>query len=507
MTDAVQMGLQAAKAGHANDAVRWFTQAAIAQPANAQIRVLLGQTLCATGAHKDGVSQLHGGAVTIAHNSIPAQRAPALDLSMQLQAVGAVNEGIAVLDAFLKREPGNARAHYLRATGLAQVNRPADALSAAREAERRAPDNIGVSVLLVSLETEAGLSADAEKRAHRLLQNGLPPRETHRVLKELARLLDRKKDYDAAFSALEGAAVASAAVPDLAALDRALMPRLIAENEAGFTADLMARWRGHDFGDRAAPTFVMGFYRSGTTMTQQVLASHPQAFVSDEAGLIHAMRSELDALVPGALTTAAKLERLDSAGIARLRARYWAAALGRYGDAFDNKLFVDKFTLNTVDAGLISTIFPDGKLIFLLRDPRATCLSAFQQLMPPSPATAHLLTWRGTADFYAIVMRWWLSVRNRLSIDWIELRYEDVIADFTVSYTRALEFVGLEWDPALVRFHERASGQFISTPSRSQVAQPIYSTAVARWRDYERHYAVVNETLKPFVNAFGYDKS
>jgi len=503
-TDPVQMGLAAAKAGRPGEAARWFAEAAKAQPANPQIRVWLGQTLCASGARHEGVPQYAAGATALARSAVPPQRAAALDMSMQLQSLGAVVEGVAVLDAFLEREPGNARAHYLRAAGLAQINRAEDALAAVQTAERLAPENVGVAVLAVSLEADAGLYEGAEARARALLSSNLAPREAHRVYKELARLLDKKGEFDAAFAALDASATASASVPELAALDRTVVPRLIAENSAGYSAALMARWRGHDFGDRAAQLFVMGFYRSGTTMTQQVLASHPGCFVSDEAGLLSAVQRQLDTLVPGQATTAAKLASLDAAGVGRLRAAYWEAARGRHGDAFDGKLFVDKFTLATVDAGLISTIFPDGKLLFLLRDPRATCLSAFQQLMPPSPATAHLLTWSGTAAFYAAVMHWWLDVREKLSIDWMDLRYEDVIADFEGRFTRVLAFAGLDWDPALTRFHERAAGQFISTPSRSQVAQPLYATAVARWRNYAPHFAPVAATLQPFVDAFGY---
>lgn len=502
MNDPLQQGLRAAQARRPAEAARWFGQAAARDPGNVQIRTWLGQALCASGAYRDGVTQLKGAGLALAPG--PADRAKALEIAVQLQALTALPEAIAVLDRILAADPGNAHAHYLRAVGLAQINRPADALAAGREAIRLAPDNPGVRVLLASLEADAGLFGAAAERLDALLASGTGPREAHRAHKELARIADRRGDYDAAFAHLEQAAAAAAAVPDLAALDRALVPRLIDEAAAGYTAESMARWRGHDFGDRAAPLFVIGFYRSGTTMTQQVLAAHPDAVVADEVGLVQSMLGELDAIVPGTEPAAARLARLDAAGVARLRARYWATARGRFGTAIDRPLFVDKFTLNTVDVGLIATVFPDAKLLFMVRDPRDVCLSAFMQLMPPSAATAHLLTWQGTADFYAKVMTWWLAVRDQLSLDWIELRYEDVIADFGGSYRRVLDLAGLPWDPALERFHERAAGQFISTPSRGQVSQPLYATAVARWRRYEPHYAEVAATLAPFVGALGY---
>ena len=502
MVDAVQLGLQAMRARRPAEAVRWLGEAAAKDPGNVQIRSWLGQALCAAGAHRDGVAQLQGAGLALARQ--PAERGKAIEIAVQLQALTAVPEAIAVLDLILAADPANAHAHYLRAVGLAQINRPADALAAAYEAARLAPDNPGVRVLLGSVEVDAGLLDDADERLRALLASGPAPREVHRAHKELARIADRRGEYDAAFAHLDQAATAAAAVPELAALDRAWVPRLIDEAAAGYTAESMARWRGHDFGDRAAPLFVMGFYRSGTTMTQQVLAAHPDAFVADETGLVHAMITELNAIVPGPAPAPAKLAQLDAAGIGRLRARYWRTARGRFGDAIDRPLFVDKFTLNTIDVGLISTVFPDGNLVFMVRDPRDVCLSAFMQLMPPSPATAHLLTWRGAADFYAKVMTWWLAVRDTLSLDWLELRYEDVVTDFEGSYRRLLDLVGLPWDPALERFHEQAAGRFISTPSRRQVAQPLYTGAVARWRRYAGHYTPVADRLAPYIAAYGY---
>jgi len=505
MNQAAQRGVQAANARRPAEAARWFAEAARQEPGNVQLRAWLGQALCASGAHRDGVVQLAGAALALARDPHPATRAKAIDLAAALQALTALDPAIEALAAVIAAEPNNARARYLHAVALAQVNRPAEALAAAREAARLAPDHDGVAVLLASVEIDAGLDDAAAARLDALLARAPAPREAHRAHKERARLYDRAGDPDAAFAALDAAAAAARAVPELAALDRALIPRRIDEAMAGHSAEAMARWRGHDFGDRAAPMFVMGFYRSGTTLTQQVLAAHPDLFVADEAGLMGAVERALDALVPGAMPVAAKLATLDADGIARLRAAYWAAVRGRFGDAAEGKRFVDKFTMSVVDLGLINTIFPDGALVFLLRDPRDACLSAYQQLMPPSAATAHLLDWQDAAAFYARVMDWWLVARDRSAMARVELRYEDMVVDLAGSFAPVLALLDLSWDARMDRFHERAAGRFISTPSRSQVARPLYTGAVARWRGYERHFAPVMPVLARFVAAFGYD--
>ena len=161
--------------------------------------------------------------------------------------------------------------------------------------------------------------------------------------------------------------------------------------------------------------------------------------------------------------------------------------------------------MNTLELGLINTVFPDAKVVFVMRDPRDVCVSCFMQLMVPSPATAHLLSWQGTTDFYGKVMAWWLHIRPRLTMDVIEFRYEDAVAQFESTYRRVFDLLGLSWDPAVVNFHEHAAKKFIASPSRNQVAQPLHSASVARWRHYEPEFAPVADVLGPFVSAFGYE--
>jgi Sulfotransferase family len=157
-----------------------------------------------------------------------------------------------------------------------------------------------------------------------------------------------------------------------------------------------------------------------------------------------------------------------------------------------------------VEAGLINVIFPDAKIIFMMRDPRDVCLSCFMQLMVPTPATIHLHGWQSTADFYATVMTWWLHIRDMLTVPYIEIRYEDAVDLFEPTYTRILSFLGLAWEPAMLAFHTRAKKKFIASPSRNQVAQPLYTSSLARWRHYDRYYAPIEKTLAPFIAAFDY---
>ena len=309
MVDAVASGVKAAQARQPGEAARWFRIAAAEKPGDVRILSWLGQALCADGAHIEGVAALQRAGMLLAGGPTPAARAPAIALAGELQRLTAIEESLAVLKRVLRAEPANAHAVYLRATALAQLNRPAEALEAGRRAALLAPANPGVSLLLASLEHDSKLDDAAEARLRAMLAGRLPPREQHRARKLLAAILDRKGAYPAAFGELQAAERLVPTVPELAALDRRVVARTLAEATAGHTAASMARWRDHAFTGRAAPVFVIGFFRSGTTMMQQILGSHPDAFVADETPLIDAVLRALEASDPSSRPVPAKLAR------------------------------------------------------------------------------------------------------------------------------------------------------------------------------------------------------
>ena len=381
-----------------------------------------------------------------------------------------------------------------------QINLTDEALAAAREALRLDPGQAMTQVLLASLEADARLYDEALDRLDALVAQPLGAREAFRAHKELARVLDAVGEHQEVFAHLAAADILARTLPEFQQCDAALVPRLIRENHTGYAPELLSRWAGSAFPDNSrAPVFLMGFFRSGTTLTQQVLGAHPGVFVADEASLLWSMQQSLHRMDPSAESVPSKLAKLDAQGIAALRAAYWDAARGRYGEKADLGVFIDKYTLNTVDVGLISTVFPDALVLFVKRDPRDVCLSCVMQLMVPSPATVHLLTLQGTAALYAQVMGWWNHVKPWLASLVLEFRYEDAVADFEGTFRRVFAFIGLPWDPAVTQFHRRASGKFIASPSRNQVAQPLYGSSVARWQRYAGEMTAVQTVLAPFV--------
>ena len=281
---------------------------------------------------------------------------------------------------------------------------------------------------------------------------------------------------------------------------------MLKANKAGFDRQLMGRWSGTEFpADQAAPAFLIGFIRSGTTLTQEVLGAHPDIFLADEADFVWAMQQELHQMDRSGASTVEKLRKLDLSGVLHLREFYWNRVRGRFGDCFEQKIFLDKFTMNTIDLGLINCIFPDAKVIFVMHDPCDVCLSCFMQFMVPTPPTIHFLSWQKTAQFYSQVMEWWMHVKQQMTLGYIEFRNEDAVTQFEATYRNVFDFLCLPWNPAVVDFHKHAAEKISTSPSRIQVTQPLYFSPVTLWRNFEKEFVPVIDVLRPFVRAFDYE--
>ncbi len=515
MNALLERGVQAAQARDAVTALDWFQRAHQHDPQDPTARAWLGQTLCHLGRRIEGLEHLGAAGQALLRavaggGDRASELAKLYEVLSQIHAYSGFEQALALARELARLRPQDARAQHLLAATCGQINLGAEALAAIREASRLKPEDPMIGVLHASLEADARQYEAAHDRLDALLERlsadpAANARALFRGLKEMARVLDALGEYEAVFPQLDAAAQVAPLVPEYAAMKLDVVPELIRRNAAGYTREDMARFAGDAFAEQPrAPVFVMGFFRSGTTLAQEVLRSHPQVFLSDEVGLLRAVERELHSLQPGLASVPDKLARVDRSGIVRLRAAYWRAAHGHHGPASEQGVFIDKFTLSTVDLGLINTVFPDARVLFVTRDPRDVCLSCVMQLMVPTQATRHLLRLQDTAALYAQVMNWWLQVRGQLSLQHLSFRYEDAVADFDTTYRQVFEFIGLDWRDEARNFHQRAPGHYVASPSRNQVAQPLYGTSVARWRRYERQMAPVQAALAPFVEGFGY---
>lgn len=248
-----------------------------------------------------------------------------------------------------------------------------------------------------------------------------------------------------------------------------------------------------------AHVFLLGFPRSGTTLLEQVLVSHPEVETLDERDcLAEAERALLRP--PGGL---ARLAAMSEAELQPWRDGYWrwAALTGRRPAG---KVFIDKLPLHSIRLPLIARLFPEAKILFALRDPRDVVLSCFRRSFRVNAAMYEFVSLDGAARFYDAVMAFSALCRERLALDLTEARYEALVGDFDGEVGRLCAFVGLDWDPAMRDFAEAARKRVIRTPSAAQVRRGLYSTGREQWRRYAEEMATVAPVLAPWVTRFGY---
>ncbi len=160
--------------------------------------------------------------------------------------------------------------------------------------------------------------------------------------------------------------------------------------------------------------------------------------------------------------------------------------------------------LNSIEIGLIASLFPEARVLFALRDPGDVCLSCFQQVFRPSLNTVNLTDWQTIAEQYAAVMDLWLAVKPMMQPRYLQLRYEDTVNVLQRSIGKVFDLLSLPWTEEIDTFHEKAKSRYITTPSFADVSQAIYNRSVGRWQNYKKYVAEIQDSLAPFVESFGY---
>ena len=300
----------------------------------------------------------------------------------------------------------------------------------------------------------------------------------------LGQVLDGAGAYDEAYAAYAAANAASAAsrgpnnAPYSPAVERKITDRIISSFAAPTATEQMS-------GDGAQPLFICGMFRSGSTLTEQILARHSRVTAGGELALIPAMiRAELSPYPEAA--TAAEPDR-----IARLRQSYLDGIAAIHPDA---DIVTDKRPVNFRYIGLIKRLFPKAKFVDTMRDPRDNCLSVwFAHLGPAAPYALdidNIVHWYGE---YRRLMDHW---RSLWPDDIIELDYDALVAEPEPHIRGLVAACGLDWEDACLEPH--AATNTVRTASSWQVREPLYKRSSGRWRNYERH---IGDLLKAFPPA------
>lgn len=223
-----------------------------------------------------------------------------------------------------------------------------------------------------------------------------------------------------------------------------------------------------------SPIFLMGFMRSGTTLLEQVLDSHPKLQSIEVRPNVEVLVKAFEDMTRGRTNA---LAELTEAEVVELRGVYFRE-LARHVELQPGKRLVDKMPLSTTNSHLIWRIFPQSKFILAIRHPCDVCLSSFMQNFEVNQATAHFLYLEEGVKIYAAVMQLWQQTARMVPLDYHRVRYEDLIADFEGETRALLDFLKLEWRHEVLDYANHALKRgTVSTASYHQVTQPIYQHA------------------------------
>ncbi|MDE0440497.1 MAG: sulfotransferase [Gammaproteobacteria bacterium] len=241
-----------------------------------------------------------------------------------------------------------------------------------------------------------------------------------------------------------------------------------------------------------APIFIVGLPRSGSTLIEQILASHSLVDGTHELrdlGMVIKADPRLGRFNP---RYPKSLVDFDPGGLRQLGAEYIRRTRRYRGD---RPFFTDKNPNNFVHVGLLHLILPNAKIIDARRHPLDSCLGSYKQLFAQGQPFSYDLVELGEYYLeYDRLMNHWNQV---LPGNVLDVHYEQVVADLEGQVRRILDHCGLPWEDACLRFHE--TDRAVKSASSEQVRQPIYSTSVNTWRNYERHLGPLIEVLKPIL--------
>jgi len=416
-----------------------------------------------------------------------------LFLGMALTRQGRHREAIARFDRALKLEPGMPRAIGAKADTYVVQGQYERARAVLGLALNAGVDEPGLAAVLAEVELntgnpEAAITIGAPLVESEAMTSGV----RYRLGSTLGKAYERVGDYDKAFEAFDWG---NRGIP--INFDRAgYAGHFDAIIETCSAERLATLPRAAD--RTALPVLIVGMPRSGSTLVERIIASHPQAHGAGEIGLVYHAVETLGWNIGSDLPYPGCIADLGQKDVDRL-GRIHVEALEKLGRAATR--VVDKNLGNYQHLGLLSLMLPGARVIHCRRDPLDTCISCFGESLGPSvyPFATDLANLGHAYRQYDRLMRHWASV---LDIDVLDVAYEETVADQEAASRRIIDFCGLEWDDRCLRFHE--SKQKVLTLSYEQVRRPIYSSSIGRAGRFEKHLGPLREALGDLAGAAGH---
>jgi Flp pilus assembly protein TadD len=507
------LGILRGVQGRWTEAETWCRQAIRLDPRLADAYNGLGRALWHQGKSAEAIANYR---TALAVN--PRLPFAMVNLGTALRAQGNLAEAETLFRQAIALDPNVAEAHNSLAIVLATNGAVAEAVTSYREALRLNPNQAGVHHNLGHAYRDLGQFEDAQREyltalslepgdakvynslslIHRftsadqatidqmeaLASHELPPFEARQLHFALGKVYDDLKQYDRALAHYRKANEVYQG-----GFDREPFIQLVKRMEAWFPKGRFVA--GSDSGNPSEmPVFIVGMPRSGTTLIEQILASHPLIYGCGELAdmdtiandLSRGMRTQIEVLPPPpGLSNIPHLTELAEGYLQRRRVVC--------GNALR---FTSKMPTNYYHLGVVALLFPKARVIHCRRSPLDTCLSCYFSDFIRSATYHYRLDDLGF--YYQLYQRMMAHWRSVLPLPMLEIRYEDLASRPEEISRRMVEFCGLEWDDRCMRYYDNRRP--VQTSSVWQVRQPIYTTSIGRWRHYVEH-------LRPLIEALG----
>ena len=498
------LGLALAAQGRMADAIAHYERALELNPRHVNAHNNLGTALMAQGRTGDAIAHLERAlAVNPDHADLHN------NLGVALIGQGRIGEAIAHYERVLVLRPNNANAHSNLGTALAEQGRIADAMSHLERALAVNPDHADAHNSLGNIFKDEGKLDDAMAHYARAIairpdfgeahlnradiksyrpgdadlpvlealagRQDLPANTAMRIHFALGKAFEDTGDYARAWEHLrQGNGLKRRQID----YDEARVLNLFGRVSTVFDTGLLDRFQGK--GEASpVPVFVLGMPRSGSSLIEQILASHPQIHGAGEL-------TDFEAAASGVFRAGGRVAEypecagaVDGAGLRRIGQSY----LARLPSVAEGKVrIVDKLPGNFLNIGLIHLVLPNARIIHTMRHPMDTCVSCYSKLFTFGHHYTYDLAELGRFyRYYDELMTHWRRVLPPGAI--LDVSYEDVVDDLEGQARRMIEYCGLPWDDGCIGFHK--TRRPVKTASSVQVRKPLFRSSLQRWRRYE----------------------
>jgi len=482
------MGQLLQEEGNPQEAITWYQQALQREPNSARIHTNLGSALEDQDRYAEAALRYRH-ALQLAPNYAEAHNG----LGHVLHEQGLFQEAIGHYQEVIRLHLNHAQVHCNLGTISEELGKLDEARTCFREAVRLDPEHAGAYGQLATMLRDKLPEEDLAAMQRLVGRPGLGMGRRSALLFGLAQYRDARGEYDQAEQHLVQANALCQRLWERRGTkyEPQAHARFVDGLMATCTPDFFARVRGFGL-ETERPIFIVGLPRSGTTLTEQILASHSQVFGAGE--LCYANDSfqalpRMRGVRTGPLACLGQLDRETT----RQAGQWHLQRLDQLNE--QTPRIADKMPENYIFLGLLATLFPRARFIHCRRDLRDIAVSCwitnFRQVRWASSLD-------NIGDHFAQYHRLMDHWRKVLPVPLLEIDYEDTVADLEGVARRLLAWCGLEWEPACLAFHKISRP--VRTASVTQVRQPIYNRSVARWRHYEAGLAPLFARLEKLIS-------